>query len=71
MVLNIHEPEAAMDGQVIRISNKDRPTSWITFHFESENDAAQAIHFESENDAAQAIDLLKGALQKAVKVEWP
>jgi hypothetical protein len=39
MVLKIHEPEAAMDGQVIRISNKDRPTSWITFHFESENDA--------------------------------
>ena len=59
MVLNIHEPEAAMGEQIIRISNKDRPTSWITFHF------------ESENDAAQAADLLKGALQKAVKVEWP
>ena len=58
MVLKIHEPEAAMCG-VIRISNKDRPTSWITFHF------------ESENYAAQAADLLKGTLQKAVKVEWP
>ena len=41
MVLKFHEPEAAMSGQIIRISNKDRPTSWITFHFESENDAAQ------------------------------
>ena len=59
MVLKIHEPEAAMGGQIIRISNKDRPTSWIT------------LHFESENDAAQAADLLKDALQKAVKVEWP
>ena len=59
MVLKIHEPEAAMGGQIIRISNKDRPTSWITFHF------------EAENDAAKAADLLKGALQKAVKVEWP
>ena len=57
MVLKIHEP--AMGGQISRISNKDRPTSWITFHF------------ESENNSAQAADLLKGALQKAVKVEWP
>ena len=57
MALEFHEPEAAMGGQVIRIS--DRPTSWITFHF------------ESENDAAQAVDLLKAALQKAFKVEWP
>ena len=58
MVLRIHEPEAAMGGQIIRISNKDRPTSWITSHFKSEC-------------AAQAAHLLKGALQKAVKVEWP
>ena len=58
MVLKIHEPEAAMGGQIIRISIR-WPTSWITFHF------------ESENDAAQAADLLKDALQKAVKVEWP
>ena len=59
MALKFHEPEAAMGGQVVRISNKDRPTSWITFHF------------ESENDAAQAVDLLKAALHKAFKVEWP
>jgi hypothetical protein len=59
MALKFHEPEAAMGGQVVRISNKDRPTSWITFHF------------QSENDAAEAVDLLKAALQKAVKVEWP
>ena len=59
MALEIHEPEAAMDGQVIRISNKDRPMSWIAFHF------------ESENDAAHAAALLKDALLKAVKVEWP
>ena len=59
MPLKFHEPETAMGGQVIRISNKDRPTSWITFHF------------QSENDAAEAVDLLKAALQKAFKVEWP
>jgi len=28
MALKIHEPEAAMDGKVIRISNIDRPSSW-------------------------------------------
>ena len=59
MVLKIHEPEAAMGGHIIRVSKKDRPTNWITFHF------------ESENDAARAADLLNDALQKAVKVEWP
>jgi hypothetical protein len=58
MVLKIHEPEAAMREHIIRISNIDRPTSWVTFYFESENDATQAA-------------LLQEALQKAVKVDWP
>ena len=43
MPLVIHSPHAAMGGeQVIRISNEDRPTRWITFHFESEADATEA-----------------------------
>lgn len=58
MVLKIHEPEVAM-SDIIRISNIDRPTSWVTFYF------------ASENDASQAVALLKEALQKAVKVDWP
>ncbi len=60
MPLAIHSPHAAMGGeQVIRISNEDRPTRWITFHF------------ESEADATEANKLLRDALKKAVKVEWP
>ena len=59
MVLKIHEPEAAMREHIIRISNIDRPASWVTFYF------------ESENDASQAAALLQEALQKAVKVDWP
>ena len=60
MALRIHEPEAEMGGgQVIRVSNKDRPTTWITFHF------------NSEHDAVAAQKLLEDALNKAVKVEWP
>jgi hypothetical protein len=39
--------------------NEDRPTRWIT------------IHFESEADATEAHKLLRDALKKAVKVEWP
>ena len=43
MPLVIHSPHAAMGGeQVIRISNEDRPTRWITIHFESEADATEA-----------------------------
>ena len=35
MALEIHEPEVEMGGrQVIRVGNKDRPMSWITFHFD-------------------------------------
>ena len=60
MALEIHEPEVEMGGrQVIRVGNKDRPMSWITFHF------------ESEADAMAAHEQLSGALSKAVKVEWP
>jgi len=59
MVLKIHQPEAAMSEHIIRIGNIDRPTSWITFYF------------ESEDDASQAAALLKEALQNAIKVEWP
>lgn len=58
MALKIHEPEVAMSEHVIRISNIDRPTSWITFHF------------KSGDDASQAAALLKEALNKAMKVEW-
>ena len=47
-----------MSEHVIRISNIDRPTSWITFHF------------KSGDDASQAAALLKEALNKAMKVEW-
>jgi hypothetical protein len=46
-------------GRVIRVSNKDRPATWITFHF------------NSEHDAVAAQKLLEDALNKAVKVEWP
>jgi hypothetical protein len=60
MALKIHEPEIEIGGgQVIRVGNKDRPMSWITFHFESEADAI-AAHKQ-----------LSDALSKAVKVEWP
>jgi hypothetical protein len=60
MALEIHEPEVEMGGrQVIRVGNKDRPMSWITFHF------------ESEADAMAAHEQLSSALSKAVKVEWP
>jgi hypothetical protein len=60
MALEIHEPEVEMGGrQIIRVGNKDRPMSWITFHF------------ESEADAMAAHEQLSGALSKAVKVEWP
>jgi hypothetical protein len=60
MALRIHEPEAEMGGgRVIRVSNKDRPMAWITFHF------------ESEHDAVAAHKLLEDALNNAVKVEWP
>jgi hypothetical protein len=60
MPLVIHEPEAEMGGlQVIQVSNNDRTTRWVTFHF------------ESEADATKAHKLLESALQKAVKVEWP
>jgi hypothetical protein len=60
MALEIHEPEVEMGGrQVIRAGNKDRPMSWITFHF------------ESEADAMAAHEQLSSALSKAVKVEWP
>jgi hypothetical protein len=51
MVLRIHQPEVAMSEHIIRIGNIDRPTSWITFYF------------ESEDDASQAAALLKEALQ--------
>ena len=46
-------------SQVIRVSNTDRTTRWVTFQF------------DSEADATDAHKLLQGALQKAVKVEWP
>jgi hypothetical protein len=61
MALEIHEPEVEMGGrQVIRVgNNKDRPMSWITFHF------------ESETDAMAAHEQLSRALSKAGKVEWP
>ena len=60
MPLIIHSPHASMGvEQVIRISNEDRPTRWITFHF------------ASEADATEAHKLLRDALKKAVKVEWP
>jgi hypothetical protein len=60
MSLVVHSPEAEMGGgQVLRVSNNDRTTRWVTFHFESEADA----------DAAHK--LLEEALKKAVKVEWP
>ena len=59
MALKIHEPEVAMSEHIIRISNIDRPSSWIT------------IHFESEIYAARAAGLLKDALLNALKVEWP
>ena len=43
MALEIHEPEVEMGGrQVIRVGNKDRPMSWVTFHFDSEADAIAA-----------------------------
>lgn len=58
MALKIHEPEVAMSEHIIRISNIDRPTSWISFYF------------ESGDDASQAAALLKEALQKAMKLEW-
>jgi hypothetical protein len=60
MALKIHEPQVEMGGgQVIRVSNEDRPTAWVTFHF------------DSEADAVAAHQLLKDALAKAVKVELP
>ena len=60
MSLVVHSPGAEMGGsQVIRVSNTDRTTRWVTFHF------------DSEADATDAHKLLQGALQKAVKVEWP
>ena len=60
MGLIIHGSQAEMGGgQVIRISNEDRTTRWITFHF------------ETEADAVTAHKLLGDALAKAVKVEWP
>jgi hypothetical protein len=60
MALRIHEPEAQMGGgRVIRVSNKDRRTTWITFHF------------ESEHDAVTAHKLLEDSLNNAVKVKWP
>jgi hypothetical protein len=50
--------EAEMGGgSLLRASNNDRTTRWVTFHFESEADA----------DAAHKQE----ALKKAVKVEWP
>ena len=56
----IHSPQTTMGGeQVIRISNQDRPTKWITFHF------------ASETDATEAFEKMEGALLKADKVEWP
>ena len=37
MPLVIHQPQAEMGGgQVIRVSNHDRTTRWVTFHFDSE-----------------------------------
>ena len=34
MALKVCAPEIEMGGgQVIRVANEDRPTSWITFHF--------------------------------------
>ena len=60
MPLVIHPPQAEMGGgQVIRVSNHDRTTRWVTFHF------------VSEADAVAAHKLLQDALLKAVKVEWP
>jgi hypothetical protein len=60
MSLVVHSPEVEMGGlQIIRVSNTDRTTRWVTFHF------------ESEADATEAHKLLESALQKAVKVEWP
>jgi hypothetical protein len=60
MALEIHAPEVEMGGkQLIRVSNKDRPMSWVTFHF------------DSAADAIAAHEQLSSALSKAVKVEWP
>ena len=43
MSLVVHSPEAEMGGsQVIRVSNTDRTTRWVTFHFDSEADATDA-----------------------------
>jgi hypothetical protein len=55
--LRVYEPEIEMGGgQVIRVADDDRPTSWITFHFLSEVDAI-AAHKQ-----------LSDALRKAVKL---
>jgi hypothetical protein len=57
MALRVYEPEIEMGGgQVIRVADDDRPTSWITFHFLSEVDAI-AAHKQ-----------LSDALRKAVKL---
>ena len=50
---------SCVSEHIIRIGNIDRPTSWITFYF------------ASEDDASKAAALLKEALQNAIKVEWP
>jgi hypothetical protein len=58
--LIVYSPEAEMGGsQVIRVSNTDRTTRWVTFRF------------DSEADAYDAHKLLESALQKPAKVEWP
>ena len=60
MPLVIHSPHAAMGGeQVIRISNEDRPTRWITFHFESEA--------EHEEDARRFLDEMRERLRARPK----
>jgi hypothetical protein len=43
MPLVIHQPQAEMGGgQVIRVSNHDRTTRWVTFHFDSEADGCRS-----------------------------
>ena len=61
MALTIHEPEAEMGGgQVMRVSNKDRPTTWITFHFNSEHGCGQRLI--AEQLRSQRIVLFEGEL---------
>jgi hypothetical protein len=46
MVLKIHEPQVEMGGgQVIRVSNEDRSTAWVTFHIDAAIREAATVDF--------------------------